>query len=117
MSMDTYFSVHDYYDIDSPMGRILSVPVQIGIDTLSEELEMCLRSASVRNSIPYRNVPVVGLILSMLLDKLKVFYQYDPNEAKIAAERMIRILQEVDTDDDFFPSGQIAIIRSIAHLT
>ena len=57
--MDTYFSVHDYYDIDSPMGRILSVPVQIGIDTLSEELEMCLRSASVRNSIPYRNVPVV----------------------------------------------------------
>ena len=116
MSKDTYFSVHDYYDIESPAGPSLSIPVQIRVDTLPEELEMCLRTASVRNSISYRNVPIIELILSMLLDKLKAYYQYAPSEAGIAAEQMIRILQEVDTDDDFFPSGQIAAIRSIAHI-
>lgn len=61
------------------------------------------------------NILVAELIISMLLDKLQVYYQNYPEEAQMAAKRMIRILQVVDTDDDFFPSGQIAAIQSITH--
>lgn len=117
MSKDTYFSVHDYYEIGSPNGHIFHVPVQIGVDSLAEELEMCIRVVSARNFVSYRNVPVAELMISMLLDKLQVYYQNYPEEAKMAAERMIWILQAVDTDDDFFPPGQIAAIQSIVHIT
>lgn len=117
MSKNTCFSVHNYYDIASPNGHVIPVSVQIGIDTLPEELEMCLRAVSIRNSVSYRNVPAVELMISMLLDKLQVYYQNYPAEARIAAERMIWILHAVDTDDDFFPSGQITAIQSIAHIT
>lgn len=116
MSKDTYFSVHDYYDIGSPNGHIIPILVQIGIDTLPEELEMCIRVVSTRNSVSYKTVPVAELMISMLLDKLQVYYQNYPEEAKMAAERMIKILLAVDTDDDFFPSGQITAIQAIAHI-
>ena len=38
MSKKAYFSAHDYYDIESPARPVLSIPVQIGVDTLPEGL-------------------------------------------------------------------------------
>lgn len=116
MSKDTYFSVHNYYEIESPNGHIFPVPVQIGVDSLAEELELCIRVVSTRNSVSYRTVPVAELMISMLLDKLQVYYQNYPEEAQMAAKRMIRILESIDTDDDVFPYGQITAIQSIAHI-
>lgn len=117
MSKDTYFSVHDYYGVESPSDHIIPVPIEMGVDTLPEELEMLLRIVSKGNFVSYKNLPVMELMISLLLDKLDLYYQHYPDEAQIAASEMIRILQEIDTDDDVFPSNQIAAIQSIVHIT
>ena len=113
MSLDTYFSVHDYFDVTQPDGNRIPVMIHIGAEILTEELEMCLRTVSTGNFISYRNTSAAELMIYMILDKLRVLYQHDHSEARTAAERMIQILQDIDTDDDFFPSGQISAIRSI----
>ena len=116
MKKASYFSVHAYYGIESSNDHIISVPIQIGIDTLPEELEMLLRIVSKGNFVSYKNLSVIELTISLILDKLDIYYQHYPDEAKIAAGKMIRILQEIDTDDDVFPSNQIAAIQSIVHI-
>ena len=116
MSKDTYFSVHDYYGLESSNNHIIPAPIQIGVDTLPEELEIILRIASKGNFVSYKTLPIIELMISLILGKLDIYYQHYPDEAKIAAGKMIRILQEIDTDDDVFPSGQIAAIQSIAHI-
>lgn len=113
MSLDTYFSVHEYFDAPQPDGNYIPVMIHIGTETLTEELEMCLRTVSKGNFISHRNTSAAELMIYMLLDKLRILYQHDSSEARTAAERMIQILQDIDTDDDFFPSGQISTIRSI----
>lgn len=117
MNKDSYFSVHAYYGIESSNNHIISVPIQIGIETLPEELEMLLRIVSKGNFVSYKNLLIIELMISLLLDKLDVYFQHYPDEAKIAAGKMVRILQEIDTDDDVFPSGQIATIQSITHIS
>lgn len=116
MSNNTFFSIHDYFEVTSPSGHILTAPFQIGIDTLPEELDMCLRTVAQGEFISYRNITVIELMVAMLLQKLEIYYCSYPQEARIAANRMIRILQSVDTDDDMFPYGQISAIQSIVHL-
>ena len=116
MKEASYFSVHAYYGIEASNDHVISVPIQIGIDTLPEELEMLLRIVSKGNFVSYKNLSVIELMISLILDKLDLYYQYYPDEAKIAAEKMIRILQEIDTDDDVFPSNQVAAIQSIVHI-
>ena len=113
MSLDTYFSVHEYFDVSHPDGNCIPVMIHIGAETLTEELEMCLRTVSNGNFISYRNTSAAELMIYMILDKLQILYQHDSSEARTAAEHMIRILQDIDTDDDFFPLGQISAIRSI----
>lgn len=117
MSKDTYFSVHDYYGVESPSDHIIPVPIEMGEDTLPEELEMLLHIVSKGDFVSYKDLPIIELMISLLLDKLNVYYQLYPDEAKIAAGKMIRILQEIETDDDVFPSNQIAAIQSIVHIT
>ena len=116
MSKDNYFSVHRYYDIPQEGGRCISVPVYIGADSLIEELEICLRMVSSGDAISYRETPVAELMLYMILEKLQILYQLEPDEAQTAARRMIQILEESNTDDDFFPHSQIQAIRSIAQI-
>lgn len=116
MKEASYFSVHAYYGIEASNDHVISVPIQIGIDTLPEELEMLLRVVSKGNFVSYKNLPVMELMISLLLDKLDLYYQHYPDEAKIAASEMIRILHEIDTDDDVFPSNQVAAIQSIVHI-
>ena len=116
MSNNTFFSIHDYFEVVSPSGHTLFVPLKIGIDTLPEELEMCLRTIAQGDFVSYRNITALELMISMLLEKLQIYYQSYPNEALVAAKRMIRILEATDTDDDVFPYGQIAAIESIVHI-
>lgn len=77
---------------------------------------MCLRTVVQENFVSYRNITTLELIISMLLEKLQIYYQSYPNEARVAAKQMIRILEAVDTDDDVFPYEQIAAIKSIVHI-
>lgn len=116
MKEASYFSVHAYYGIEASNDHVISVPIQIGIDILPEELEMLLRIVSKGNFVSYKNLSVIELMISLLLDKLDLYYQHYPDEAKIAARKMIRILQKIDTDDDVFPSNQVAAIQSIVHI-
>ena len=51
MKEASYFSVHSYYGIESSNDHIISIPIQIGIDTLPEELEMLLRIVSKGNFV------------------------------------------------------------------
>lgn len=115
MRNDTYFSMLGCYGVAPPSGHIISVPVQIGVETLPEELKLCLHTVSKGNFVSYKNISVVEPMIYMLMEKLQVYYQYYPDEARLAAEEMMRILWASDTDDDFFPSGQIATIQSIIH--
>lgn len=113
MGKDTYLSVHDYFEVVHKGGDVISVPVQIGADTLPEELEMCLRTVSEGNFVSYRHISAAELMIYMILEKLQILHQHDPTAAKTAGKEMHHILQSIDTDDDFFPMGQISVIQSI----
>jgi len=92
MRKDTYFSVHSYYEAESPNGHIISMPVQIGVDTLPEELRLCLHTVSKGNFVSYKHISAVEPMIYMLMEKLQVYYQYYPDEARLAAEGMIQNL-------------------------
>ena len=53
-----------------------------------------------------------GLVLNPLLDLLEEYNGREPDEAKDAAERMIKILEGIPTDDDMFPKYEIENLKN-----
>ena len=53
-----------------------------------------------------------GLVLNPLLDLLDEYNGRVPDEAKDAAERMIKILEGIPTDDDLFPKYEIENLKN-----
>lgn len=111
--METYFSVNRYFGVEEEPGRILSVPVQVGVDTIADELEAFLCTIGPRRFLSNRMVAAADVIIGLLTDKLEVYHAAFPEEASAAGERMIGVLEDFDTDDDVFPAYQIEVIREI----
>jgi len=115
MKKDLYFSFKQYYGIQENGDHLLYLPVRIGPDTLPNELEMLLMFVSKGNFVSYKNVSLAELLIWCVLEKLDAYYRKCPEEARIAGEKMISILESLETDDDTFPEYSIQHIRDMIH--
>ena len=53
------------------------------------------------------------MLIWLVAEKLEAYYQICPDEARMAEEKMISILESFETDDDRFPKYDVARIRAI----
>ena len=113
MEQKLYFSFKQFYGIQEKGDHLLHLPVRIGLDTLPEELEMLLGSVSKGNFISYKSVYLAQMLTWLVTEKLEAYYQICPEEARMAGEKMISILESLETDDDTFPEYDIERIRAV----
>ena len=114
MSEKTYYSLSRYFGIgDGEESQIVQVPVRIGVDTIPDELECYLRATGKRYWRSYKELPALEIMVYLLIDKLRAYHAVCPEQARIAGEKMIGILESIDHDDDTFPESQVSWIRDI----
>lgn len=114
MEKEQYFSFKQYCGVEEK-GDLLQLPVRIGPDTLPDELEMLLTFVSKGNFVSHKNVSLAEVLIWFVTEKLEAYYKTCPEEAEIAGEKMISILESLETDDDTFPEYSIQHIRDMIH--
>ena len=115
MAEELYFSFKQYCGVRETGDHLLHMPVRVGQDTLPNELEMLLTFVSKGNFVSYKNVSLAEVLIWFVLEKLEAYYKTCPKEAEIAGEKMISILESLETDDDTFPEYSIQHIRDMIH--
>ena len=115
MAEELYFSFKQYCGVRETGDHLLYVPVRVGQDTLTDELEMLLTFVSKGNFVSYKNVSLAEVLIWFVLEKLEAYYKTCPEEAEIAGDTMISILESLETDDDTFPEYSIQHIRNMIH--
>ncbi len=100
---------------DIPDRDTYYLPVQITDDLLLEELEEVIVSAGGKYGfISYKDMNIFDIGFSGICDKLELYYRSNPpGIGKAAGLKLIRRLEEVETDDDIFPEYQIGVIREL----
>lgn len=66
-----------------------------------------------RGFISYKDVLKLNFVIYPILDKLEYLASCDLMQAREAGEEMIRILLDLETDDDDFPNYDVQLIRDI----
>ena len=96
---------------------MLLMPVKLNLETLTGELQelIDLFSEKHRGSfIRERNVSSFDVCFFKLMEKFQVFYNAHPRgKGKYVGIEMIKLLNELDTDDDLFPEYEIECIQRI----
>lgn len=113
MEKELYFSFKEYYGVMETGEHVLQLPIRIGPDTLADELETLLATMSKGNFISYKNVSLAQMLIWLVTEKLEAYHRAFPEEAKVAGEKMISILESLETDDDTFPEYDVEHIRNI----
>lgn len=95
----------------------LLMPVVMNENTFVDELKELITIFTDNNRgqfMSYKNVSGFDTLFYKLLDKLKFYFLHHPRGVgKIAGMKMIRLLENIDTDDDTFPEYQISMIRDV----
>lgn len=82
-------------------------------ELFEENLKAGLSILGVADFMSYKDVSKFnGLVLNPLLDLLEEYDGREPDEAKDAAGRMIKILEGIPTDDDLFPKYEIENLKN-----
>lgn len=113
MDREQYFSFKQYCGVPEKGDHLLQMPMCIGPDTLPEELELLLTFVRRGNFISYQNISLAQLLIWFIAEKLEAYYRSCPDEARVAGEKVISILESLETDDDTFPEYDIDHIRDI----
>ena len=96
---------------------MLLMPVKLNLETLTGELQelIDLFSEKHRGSfIRERNVSSFDVCFFKLMEKFQIFYNAHPRgKGKYVGIEMIKLLNELDTDDDLFPEYEIECIQRI----
>lgn len=91
----------------------LLMPVVMNENTFVDELNELIMIFSDGNKgefISYKNILGFDTFFEKLLDKLQFYFLHHPRGVgKIAGMKMIRILEDIDTDDNMFPEYQIIL--------
>ena len=86
-------------------------------ELFGDELRTGISIMGCRNFVSYKDAGKLdAFVIYPLTSLLELFYGADPENARLAAEDMIDILAELDTDDDTFPNYEIAAIRDAVKL-
>ena len=89
------------------------IPVKITRDTLVEELEEKINMYSDGGFLSYKILSLFQDWLYGHIDKLEVLYRYNREDAVGAGKEMIRMLEGIEHDDDFFPEAERQLIMKI----
>jgi len=91
------------------------VPVRLTDERLLDELErLIVSSAGSREFISYKNVNAFDIGFDALMEKLINYAGCNPpGIGKMAGMKLIRRLEELETDDDMFPEYHVAAIREV----
>lgn len=96
---------------------MLLMPMKLNLETLTGELQelIALFSEKHRGSfIRERDVSSFDICFFKLMEKLELYYNAHPRgKGKLAGIEMIKLLNELDTDDDLFPEYEIECIQRI----
>jgi len=93
------------------------IPTILSAAGLLTDLEEILGLVTNRRSfVSYKMVSVFDYMFYHLSDDVKVFCDYHPEEGYPLCDKIISILNELDTDDDTFPQEAIDCIEGIKHL-
>ena len=94
-------------------GNTINYVLNLSPELFEENLRAGLRILGTEEFMSYKDVGKFnGLVLNPLLDLLEEYDGRVPDEAKDAAALMIKVLEEIDTDDDMFPKYEIEDIRN-----
>ena len=79
-----------------------------------DEMELGIQICGCEDFLKYSEVMAFDtLVFNPLLDLLEEYAKADLEGARLAAAEMIRILENLDTDDDMFPEHEISLIRDV----
>ena len=79
-----------------------------------DEMELGIQICGCDNFLKSSEVMAFDtLVFNPLLDLLEEYAKADLEGARLAAAEMIRILENLDTDDDMFPEHEISLIRDV----
>lgn len=85
--------------------------VKIDTELLLDELEAAIRVVSYgQGFISYKNVNIFSDMFYPIYEKLRILYEANPEEAKIAGKKMALFLSLIESDDDAFPYRDIRTI-------
>ncbi len=91
------------------------LPIRLDDDSLVADLNDLIFALSENHKsefISYKDVAAFDVLLEKLIYKLRFYYLTSPAKlSKTAADKMIKILKGVGTDDDVFPEYEIKMIR------
>ena len=108
------YQIHDATDPVLAEDELL-MPVKVGKKQLTEDLlENINRYSDGENFISYKDVFNFEEAVGSIIDRLELLYNsFRRDEAKEIGEELIHILQNIETDDDWFPENEVDIIRNI----
>jgi len=107
---DVHFQIHDASDPVLGEDEYL-VPVHITKDSLINELQMLINTYGDGGFIGYKDVYAFDLAFEHVVRKLEVLMESgDRKKALEAGKEIVRILESVETDDDYFPYGDIEVV-------
>ena len=107
------------YKIQDPSDSVLKedeylVPVYITKESLIDELERTLNIYGDRGFVSYKDTMKFDEAFNKVADKLEVLAHSEKRDDAIqTGKQMIRILLNIETDDDYFPVNNIQLICKI----
>ena len=107
------------YHIQDASGPVLKedeylVPVHITRKSLIDELEAVLNIYGDRGFVSYKDMMEFEEAFYKITDKLEVLANSEKHDDALAAGRdMVRILSQIETDDDYFPIPDIELVCKI----
>lgn len=108
------FQAADSFD-DVLEKDALLMPIVMNENTFVDELKeliMIFSDGNLSEFISYKNMMGFDILFKKLIDKLQFYFlNYPSGVGKIAGMKMIRTLENIDSDDDLFPEYYICLIR------
>ena len=91
-------------------GKMVEVKIRIPMspDLFVDELEAGLSILGMEKFASYKNTDKLSLlVMCRLYEMLDWYAEVDPDGASLAAESLIYRLEELDSDDDMFPTFEV----------
>lgn len=91
-------------------GKMVEVKIRIPMspDLFVDELEAGLSILGMEQFASYKNTDKLSLlVMCRLYEMLDWYAEVDPDGASLAAESLIYRLEELDSDDDMFPTFEV----------
>ena len=113
MGFDIHFQIHDASD-PLPGENEYLVPVLITRETILEELQSYINIYGNKGFVSYKQVFGFDTAFRHIASKLEVLMQAgDRDKAVEIGKEVIKVFENIETDDDWFPYSDMDVVRCI----